>query len=35
LLQASSNTTMITCHRHHHFPTVSLEHLSLSLKLPT
>jgi hypothetical protein len=33
LLQAGSNTTMITRHHYHHFPTLSLEHLSLSLKL--
>jgi hypothetical protein len=26
---------MITRHHHHHFPTLSLEHLSLALKLPT
>jgi hypothetical protein len=35
LLQSGSNTTMITRHHHHHFPTLSLAHLSLSLKLPT
>jgi hypothetical protein len=32
LLQAGSNTTTITRHHCHRFPTVSLEHLSLSLK---
>jgi hypothetical protein len=26
---------MITRHHHHNFPTLSLEHLSLSHKLPT
>jgi hypothetical protein len=35
LLRADSNTTMITWHHHHHLPTLSLEHPSLSLKLPT
>jgi hypothetical protein len=35
LLQAGSNTAMITWRHHHHFPTLSLEQLSLSLKLPT
>jgi hypothetical protein len=27
LLQAGSNTTMITRHHNHHFPTLSLEHI--------
>jgi hypothetical protein len=35
LIQAGSNTTMITRHHPHHFPTESLEHLNLSLELPT
>jgi hypothetical protein len=32
LLQTGSNTTLITRHHCHLFPTLSLEHLSLSLK---
>jgi hypothetical protein len=31
LLQAGSNTAKVTRHHFHHFPTLSLEHLSLSL----
>jgi hypothetical protein len=32
LLQTRSNTTTVTRHHCHHFPTFSLEHLSLSLR---
>jgi hypothetical protein len=32
LLLAGDNTTTITRHHCHHFPTLSLEHLSLSLE---
>jgi hypothetical protein len=32
LLQAGRNTTMITRHHHNYFPTLSLEHPSLSLE---
>jgi hypothetical protein len=32
LLQTGSNTTTITGHHYHHFPTLSLEHLNLSLR---
>jgi hypothetical protein len=31
-LQTGSNTDTITRHHYHHFPTLSLEHLSLSLR---
>jgi hypothetical protein len=31
LLKAGSNTTIITRHHYHHFPTLSLEQLNLSL----
>jgi hypothetical protein len=34
LLQAGTNTTTITRHQYHHFPTLSLEHLNLSLDCP-
>jgi hypothetical protein len=32
LLQTGSNTTTFARHHCHHFPTLSLEHLSLALK---